>query len=314
MKTIFKKNQIIITALAIMIAVVGYLNFAKDKEDEADREAALLAAGQNGLMDEGDDPDGKEFEDLSAEDLGEDYNFIYGVSDNGDLVLKENLAAQGDNVAASGNGAEDQNKDGAQSGGSSDGKKEDKTDGKTGDKTDGKAEDGTSGITGDKTGGTDGSKEPDKNGAEVTGTPIKDGDASKTDESTPGEAVFTSVTLQNGYFSNAKLNREQMRARSKETLMSVVSDSTVADELKQEAIDTIIALTARAENENAAEILLEAKGYEGVVVSISDTEVDVVVNAESITEQQVAQIEDIVSRKTGITADGIVITTVVMED
>ena len=96
--------------------------------------------------------------------------------------------------------------------------------------------------------------------------------------------------------------------------MSVVSDSTVADELKQEAIDTIIALTARAENENAAEILLEAKGYEGVVVSISDTEVDVVVNAESITEQQVAQIEDIVSRKTGITADGIVITTVVMED
>ena len=217
-------------------------------------------------------------------------------------------------MAASGNGAEDQNKDGAQSGGSSDGKKEDKTDGKTGDKTDGQAEDGTSGITGDKTGGTDGSKEPDKNGAEVTGTPIKDGDASKTDESTPGEAVFTSVTLQNGYFSNAKLNREQMRARSKETLMSVVSDSTVADELKQEAIDTIIALTARAENENAAEILLEAKGYEGVVVSISDTEVDVVVNAESITEQQVAQIEDIVSRKTGITADGIVITTVVMED
>ncbi|MDE7297581.1 MAG: SpoIIIAH-like family protein, partial [Lachnospiraceae bacterium] len=127
-------------------------------------------------------------------------------------------------------------------------------------------------------------------------------------------AVFTSVMLQSGYFSNAKLNREQMRARSKETLMSVVSDSTVADELKQEAIDTIIALTARAENENAAEILLEAKGYEGVVVSISDTEVDVVVNAESITEQQIAQIEDIVSRKTGISADGIVITTVVMED
>ncbi len=33
MKAIFKKNQIIITALAIMIAVVGYLNFAKDAED-----------------------------------------------------------------------------------------------------------------------------------------------------------------------------------------------------------------------------------------------------------------------------------------
>ena len=96
--------------------------------------------------------------------------------------------------------------------------------------------------------------------------------------------------------------------------MEVVSDATVADELKQEAIDEIIAMTARAENENAAELLLEAKGYQDVVVSLSETEVDVVVNAASITEQQTAQIEDIVSRKTGISADGIVITTVVMEE
>lgn len=32
MKKIFKKNQVIITALAIMIAVAGYLNFTSDKE------------------------------------------------------------------------------------------------------------------------------------------------------------------------------------------------------------------------------------------------------------------------------------------
>ena len=289
MKTIFKKNQIIITALAIMIAVVGYLNFAKDKEDEADKESSLAAASSNvGNKDKNedkDDLDGDEFADLSAEDLGEDYNFVYQVSDDGDLVLKENMAAQnnGDNVAASGNSAEENNT------------KPEKTDGEAGDK-----------------------KEDQKQSeAEVTGTPEneKDKDAStQTDESTPGEAVFTSVTLQNGYFANAKLGREQMRAKSKEALMAVVSDSTVADELKQDAIDQIIALTARAENENAAEILLEAKGYEGVVVSISDTEVDVVVNAESVTEQQVAQIEDIVSRKTGVSAEGIVITTVVMEE
>ena len=30
MKNIFKKNQIIITALAIMLAVAGYLNFSKE--------------------------------------------------------------------------------------------------------------------------------------------------------------------------------------------------------------------------------------------------------------------------------------------
>lgn len=40
MKKILRKNQVIITALAIMIAVAGYLNFTSDKED-------LDTAGKN---------------------------------------------------------------------------------------------------------------------------------------------------------------------------------------------------------------------------------------------------------------------------
>ena len=35
MKNIFKKNQMIITALAIMIAVAGYLNYSGSKLDSA---------------------------------------------------------------------------------------------------------------------------------------------------------------------------------------------------------------------------------------------------------------------------------------
>ena len=44
------------------------------------------------------------------------------------------------------------------------------------------------------------------------------------------------------------------------------------------------------------------------VVSITDGKVDVVVNAASLSDQERAQIEDIVKRKTEIGADGIVIT------
>ena len=59
----------------------------------------------------------------------------------------------------------------------------------------------------------------------------------------------------------------------------------------------MIALTDMAEKETAAEILLEAKGFNDVVVSISGSGVDVVVNAPSLTDAQRAQIEDIVTRK-----------------
>lgn len=287
MKAIFKKNQIIITALAIMIAVVGYLNFARDKEAEEEREAALSAASNSY---EDGDLEGENYADLSAEDLGEDQFFMYQVSDTGELVLTENMSG---NLETSGDAAVTKAPPAVQEPDTM------------------QPSDITPSITENPaaTGLPENSKNTSK--AQSDGT---DGAKEADSDGTPGEAVFTSVTIQEGYFSTAKLNREQMRAKNKETLLSVVSDNTVADDIKQGAIDEIIALTARAEMENAAEILLEAKGYEGVVVSLSDTEADVVVNAASITEQQIAQIEDIVSRKTGISAEGIVITTVVMED
>ena len=45
-----------------------------------------------------------------------------------------------------------------------------------------------------------------------------------------------------------------------------------------------------AQKEAAAELLLEAKGYENCVVSIADGEADVVVNEASLDEAQRAQI------------------------
>ena len=71
----------------------------------------------------------------------------------------------------------------------------------------------------------------------------------------------------------------------------------------------MITITDIAEKETAAEILLESKGFNDVVVSITDQTVDVVVNAAELTEAQRAQIEDIVIRKTGVAADAIVIST-----
>ena len=68
-----------------------------------------------------------------------------------------------------------------------------------------------------------------------------------------------------------------------------------------------------AEKEAAAEILLEAKGFSDVVVSISDDGVDVVVNAVSLSDAQRAQIEDIVRRKTEVNAENIIISTVVKD-
>ena len=129
---------------------------------------------------------------------------------------------------------------------------------------------------------------------------------------TPGEAVLTSV---NGseFSASAKLTREQLRAQNKETLMEVINNDTIAEEQKQSAIDSNTSLTDIAEREAAAELLLDAKGFEDSVVSITDNSADVVINMAEISDSQRAQIEDIVKRKAEIPGENIIITPISAE-
>ena len=126
----------------------------------------------------------------------------------------------------------------------------------------------------------------------------------------PGEAMFTS-TAGIAVLSEAKLLKEQTRAKNKETLLEIINSAGLTDEQKQEAVDNMVKMTAIAEKEAAAEILLEAKGFSDVVVSINGDAVDVVVNAAALDDVMRAQIEDIVTRKTEIAPENIIISTVV---
>ena len=72
----------------------------------------------------------------------------------------------------------------------------------------------------------------------------------------------------------------------------------------------IMKMTAISEKETATENLLAAKGFEEAVVTMSDESVDVIVNAENLNEQQIAQIADVVKRKTECSPDKIVISPV----
>ena len=123
-----------------------------------------------------------------------------------------------------------------------------------------------------------------------------------------GEAVLTSAAAKN-FSAAAKLNREQTRAQNQEMLMQLINNQDVTEDVKQNAMDSLLALTAVAEREMAAETLLEAKGYANSVVAISDASVDVVICLNELTEAQKAQVEDIVKRKAEVEVDQIIITT-----
>ena len=70
----------------------------------------------------------------------------------------------------------------------------------------------------------------------------------------------------------------------------------------------MVSMTELTEKEAAAELLLEAKGFENVIVNLTGETADVVVPDADLEDSRRAQIEDIVKRKTGIAAENIVIT------
>lgn len=244
MKNMVKKNQIMITALAIMIAIAGYLNFAGGKITEEE----ILTAGSDTVVTGGQtgvDTDVAALFEISDEDMEQAELGEIGSMDSDVVMEQENyLDETMDEVVAEN-------------------------------------------ITQDL--------------AQNTENQITDGE-------TPGEAVFTSSASINT-LSGARLLKEQTRAKNKETLLEIINNANISEEQKQEAVDNMIAITDIAEKETAAEILLESKGFDDVVVSIADGSVDVVVNTSELTEAQRAQIEDIIIRKTGVSPDAIVIST-----
>ena len=134
----------------------------------------------------------------------------------------------------------------------------------------------------------------------------QDGD-NEAQTSTPGEAVLTGGDA-TSIVSQAKITREQVRAKNKESLQEIIDNKQLTGEQKKKAVNEMVELTKIAEKEAAAETMLSAKGFTDSVVSLSEESADVVVNAKELSEANRAQIEDIVIRKTGMAAENIVIT------
>ena len=137
-----------------------------------------------------------------------------------------------------------------------------------------------------------------------------DSNAGSTDDGsvdgTPGEAVLTNGSV-SSVVSQAKVSREQVRSKNKETLQNIIDNKNLSAEEKEKAVNQMVQMTETAEKESAAESLLAAKGFHNSVVSITDDQADVIVGASELSDANRAQIEDIVTRMTGVAAQNIVI-------
>ncbi|MBQ2924657.1 MAG: SpoIIIAH-like family protein, partial [Anaerotignum sp.] len=92
-------------------------------------------------------------------------------------------------------------------------------------------------------------------------------------------------------------------------LNEMLDNKNISQEQKDKCTESMMELQQRIEKETAAEAMIESKGFKEAYVRMDDDTVDVVVDKDTLTDAEVAQIEDIVKRKTGMDASKIRINT-----
>ena len=125
-----------------------------------------------------------------------------------------------------------------------------------------------------------------------------------------GETVLTeSDSIAISKAASLKMDREQTRAAGKATLLDVVNNKELTEQERKSAVDELAKMTDITERESACEMMLQSKGFEEAIVSISADGADVIVNKKEVTDAERAQIEDVINRKGGVAPDHIVIST-----
>lgn len=129
-------------------------------------------------------------------------------------------------------------------------------------------------------------------------------------ENTSSNTVTTSSTTTNttnnsDYFKTSKLERDTMYSQMIETYEKVLNSDNSLETQKQSATDEIKKINDTKNSIMICENLIQTKGFENSVVFVNGESVSVIIEASELSKEQVAQIQNIISREMNAKAENI---------
>ena len=114
------------------------------------------------------------------------------------------------------------------------------------------------------------------------------------------EVIEEEIDEVSEYFNNSKLERDKMYSQMIETYQKITDNNTISSEQKSIAINEISKITNLKNSIMIAENLIKNKGFEDVLILVNENSTSVIVKIDSLTSENVAQIQNIISRELGI--------------
>ena len=127
-----------------------------------------------------------------------------------------------------------------------------------------------------------------------------------TINNTVATSSTTAKTTNNGdYFKTSKLERDTMYSQMIETYEKVLNSDNSLETQKQSATDEIKKINDTKNSIMICENLMQTKGFENSVVFVNGESVSVIIEASELSKEQVAQIQNIISREMNAKAENI---------
>lgn len=101
-------------------------------------------------------------------------------------------------------------------------------------------------------------------------------------------------------FSELKIDRDEMYSRSLETYQKIIDSENISNEQKAIAMQEIEKINNTKNAIQMAEKIIQLKGFEDVVIYSSNNKISVIVRIAVLSDAQVAQIQNIVSKELGV--------------
>lgn len=132
-----------------------------------------------------------------------------------------------------------------------------------------------------------------------------DNDISNTDSTNIVENEITTNTTQTNsiatstddYFTKSKLERDTMYSQMLETYENVLNSTNSLETQKQSATDEIKKINDTKNSIMICENLIQTKGFENNVIFVNGDSISVVIRSDEMTQEEVAQVQNIISRE-----------------
>ena len=217
MKTILKKNQVILSVIAVMLIAAGYMNYTANSKDTLQ---------------------------------------------TSDLMDSEKYGKLGDATFVSANVVEETNKE---------------------------AEENSKNQESENT-----------ENAEIEGekeATAETNSIENTENITKEETVQTSANESDQYFTESKLSREKMYSQMLESYQKILQNNNITDTQKEISQNEIKKINDTKNAIMITENLIKNKGFDDVLIFVNGDSISVVIKAEDLSKEQIAQIQNIVSRE-----------------